>query len=53
SLAGDEWICEFSVIALANVISEVVTCSTNQSIDNRAVTAGRLKKIEELLNSTG
>jgi PknH-like extracellular domain len=53
SLAGDEWICEFSVIALANVISEVVTCSTNRSIDNRAVTAGRLKKIEELLNSTG
>jgi hypothetical protein len=53
SLAGDEWICEFSVIALANVISEVVTCSADRSIDNRAIAAGRLKKIEELLNSTG
>jgi PknH-like extracellular domain len=52
SLAGDQWICEFSVVALANVISEVVTCSTNRSIDNRAIAAGRLKKIEELLNST-
>lgn len=51
-LSGEQWICEFSVIALANVISEVVTCSTNRSVDNRAIAAGRLKKIEELLNST-
>ncbi|MGA8545836.1 MAG: sensor domain-containing protein [Mycobacterium sp.] len=53
SLAGDQWICEYSVIALANVISEVATCSANRSIDNGAVAAGRLKKIQELLNSTG
>ncbi len=53
SLAGDQWICEYSVIALANVISEVATCSANRSIDNRAVAAGRLKEIQELLNSTG
>jgi hypothetical protein len=52
-LAGEQWICDFSVIALANVISEVATCSTNRSIDNQAIAAGRLKKIEELLHSTG
>jgi hypothetical protein len=53
SLAGDQWLCDFSVIALANVISEIVTCSADRSIDNRALAAGRLKKIEALLNSTG
>jgi hypothetical protein len=52
-MASEQWICDFSMIALANVIAEVATCSANRSIDNRAIAAGRLKKIEELLNSTG
>ncbi len=52
TLAGDQWICDLSVVALANVVSEIVTCSADRSINNRAIAAGRLKKIEELLNST-
>ncbi len=52
TLVGDQWICDFAVVALANVVSEIVTCSADRSIDNQAITAGRLKKIEELLNST-
>jgi hypothetical protein len=52
NLSDDQWICDFSVVALANVVSEIVTCSTDRSIDNKAIAAKRLKKIEELLNST-
>lgn len=52
NLAGDRWICDFSVVALANVASEVVTCSSDRSIDNQAIATKRLKKIEELLSST-
>jgi hypothetical protein len=51
-LAGERWICDFSVVALANVASEIVTCSADRSIDNKALATNRLKKIEELLNST-
>lgn len=52
NLSGDRWICEFSVIALANVISEIVTCSADRSIDNAALTTARLEKISQLLHST-
>ncbi|WP_372458026.1 sensor domain-containing protein [Mycobacterium fragae] len=51
-LAGERWICDFSLVALANVASEIVTCSADRSIDNKALASKRLKKIEELLNST-
>ena len=52
NLAGDQWVCDFSVVALANVVSQIVTCSPDRSIDNRAIATKGLKKIEELLNST-
>lgn len=52
SLAGDRWVCDFSVLALANVVSEIVTCSPDRSIDSQAIAANRLKKIDQLLNST-
>lgn len=52
TLAGQQWTCEFAVIAKANVISEIVTCSPDRSIDIGALVAKRLKKIEELLRST-
>lgn len=52
SLSGQRWICEFSVIARANVISQIVTCSTDRSLDNAALTAARIAKIEQLLRST-
>ncbi len=52
NLSGDRWVCDFSVVALANVVSEIVTCSADRSINNQAIAASRLKKIEELLNST-
>ncbi|WP_083341719.1 sensor domain-containing protein [Mycobacterium talmoniae] len=52
NLAGEQWICEFSVIAKANVVAEVVTCSPDRSIDNQALAAQRLAKIDELLHST-
>ncbi|BAX96815.1 hypothetical protein MSTE_01490 [Mycobacteroides stephanolepidis] len=51
NLNGDQWICEFTVIAKANVISQLVTCSADRSIDNKALSDKRLQKIEELLNS--
>ncbi|MBA0048651.1 sensor domain-containing protein [Mycobacteroides sp. LB1] len=51
NLNGDQWVCEFTVIAKANVISQLVTCSADRSIDNRALSNKRLQKIEELLNS--
>ncbi|WP_235629528.1 sensor domain-containing protein [Mycobacteroides saopaulense] len=51
NLDGDQWICEFTVIAKANVIAQLVTCSGDRSIDNTALSNQRLEKIEELLNS--
>lgn len=51
-LAGQQWICDFAVIAKANVVSEIVTCSPDRSIDIQSLVTKRLKKIEELLNST-
>ena len=35
----------------ANVISEIVTCSPDRSVDIGALIIKRLKKINELLNS--
>ncbi|MUM16259.1 sensor domain-containing protein [Mycobacteroides sp. CBMA 271] len=51
NLGGDQWICEFTMIAKANVIAQVVTCSADRSLDNRALSEARLKKIDELLNA--
>jgi hypothetical protein len=51
NLAGQQWICEFAVLAKANVVSEIVTCSPDRSVDIGALVTKRLKKINELLNS--
>lgn len=51
NLAGQKWICEFAVLAKANVVSEIVTCSPDRSVDIAALVVKRLKKINELLNS--
>lgn len=51
NLAGQQWICDFAVLAKANVISEIVTCSPDRSVDVGALVTKRLKKINELLNS--
>ncbi|OBA82511.1 hypothetical protein A9W99_01970 [Mycobacterium sp. 1164966.3] len=51
-LQGDQWICDFAVIAMANVVSQIVTCSPDHSVDIKALVAKRIKKIEELINST-
>ena len=52
-LTGEQWVCEFALIAKANVVSEIVTCSADRSVDIQALVTKRLKKIEELLHSTG
>lgn len=51
NLSGYQWICEFTMIAKANVISQVVTCSADRSINNQALSDARLAKIDELLNA--
>ncbi|MGH3724252.1 MAG: sensor domain-containing protein [Mycobacterium sp.] len=51
NLSADQWICEFTMIAKANVISQVVTCSADRSINNQVLSDARLKKIDELLNA--
>ncbi|OBK19536.1 hypothetical protein A5636_18200 [Mycobacterium asiaticum] len=51
NLAGQKWVCEFAVIAKANVVSEIVTCSPDRSIDIATLVTKRLKKIDELLKS--
>lgn len=50
-LAGDQWVCDFAIIAKANVVAQLVTCSLDHSVDIQALVAKRLKKIEELINS--
>jgi PknH-like extracellular domain len=52
NVLGERWICDFSVIAKANVVSQLVTCSPDRSIDHQALVAKRLAKIDELLNAT-
>jgi hypothetical protein len=52
NLSGQQWLCDFAVIAKANVVSQIATCSTDHSIDNQALVTKRLKKIDELLNAT-
>jgi hypothetical protein len=52
NLAGHQWICEFGMIAKSNVVSQIVTCSADRSVDIEALITERLKKIEELLNFT-
>jgi len=51
NLAGQQWVCEFAVLAKANVVAEIVTCSPDRSVDIAALVTKRLKKINELLNS--
>lgn len=51
-LPGQKWICEFAMIAKANVVSEIVTCSPDRSPDMETLITKRLKKINELLKST-
>jgi PknH-like extracellular domain len=51
-LQGEQWVCDFAVIAMANVVSQIVTCSPDHSVDIQALVAKRIKKIEELINST-
>lgn len=52
NLAGQQWVCEFAVIAKANVVSEIVTCSPDRSVDNEALAIKRLEKINQLLRFT-
>jgi len=52
-LTGEQWVCEFALIAKANVAAEIVTCSADRSVDIQTLVTKRLKKIEELLHSTG
>jgi hypothetical protein len=51
NLAGQQWLCDFAVIAKANVVSQIVTCSPDHSVDIQGLVAKRLKKIDELLKS--
>jgi hypothetical protein len=52
NLSGHQWICDFAVIAKANVVSQIVTCSPDRTIDIQPLVTKRLKEIQELLNST-
>ncbi|WP_370653190.1 MULTISPECIES: sensor domain-containing protein [Mycobacterium] len=51
-LSGQRWVCEFAVIAKANVVSQIVGCSPDRTVDVTALVLKRLKKIDELLKST-
>jgi hypothetical protein len=51
-LQGEQWICDFAVIAMANVVSQIVTCSPDHSVDIQTLVTKRIKKIEELIKST-
>jgi len=51
-LEGEQWFCDFAMIAKANVVAQIVTCSPDHSVDIQTLIAKRLKKIEELINST-
>jgi PknH-like protein len=52
NLSGQQWICDFAVIAKANVVSQIETCSPDRSIDIQPLITKRLKEIQQLLNST-
>jgi PknH-like extracellular domain len=52
NMAGQQWVCEFAVIAKANVVSQIVTCSPDRAVDIAALATKRLDKINQLLNST-
>jgi len=51
-LGGEQWFCDFALIAKANVVAQIVACSPDHSIDIQALVTKRLKKIDELINST-
>ncbi|CAM2766836.1 sensor domain-containing protein [Mycobacterium intermedium] len=52
NLTGQQWVCEFAVIAKANVVSEIVTCSPDRSVKIDPLATKRLEKINQLLSST-
>jgi PknH-like extracellular domain len=51
-LGSEQWFCDFVLIAKANVVSQIVACSTDHSVDIQALVAKRIKKIDELIAST-
>jgi hypothetical protein len=51
NLAGQQWVCDFAVIAKANVIAQIVTCSPDHSVDIKTLVTKRLQKIDQLINS--
>jgi hypothetical protein len=52
NLSGHQWMCDFAVIAKADVVSQIVTCSPDRTIDIQPLVTKRLTEIQELLNST-
>jgi hypothetical protein len=52
NLGGQQWVCDFAVIAKANVVAQIVTCSTDHSVAIETLVAKRLEKINQLINST-
>jgi hypothetical protein len=52
NLSGHQWICDFEVIAKADVASQIVTCPPDRTIDIQPLVTKRLKEIQELLNPT-
>lgn len=52
NLSDSQWICDFAIIAKANVVSQIETCSADRSFDIAPLITKRLKEIEDLLEST-
>lgn len=52
NLSDSQWICDFAIIAKANVVSQIETCSADRSFDIQPLITKRLKEIEDLLEST-
>ena len=52
NLSGQQWVCDFAIIAKVNVVSQIETCSPDRSIDIQPLVTKRLKEIQDLLNST-
>lgn len=51
NLVGQHWVCDFAVIAKANVVAQIVTCSADHSVDIQTLITKRLEKINQLINS--
>jgi hypothetical protein len=52
NLSDSQWICDFAIIAKANVVSQIETCSADRSLEIQPLITKRLKEIEDLLKST-